>query len=505
VTALRPSLASDVRSTGHWPDERLGEPLGPLLAPAGPGDAEGRHDADAAVPGRVRLRAATVPVPAVDPIALFAVAIEADLEVALWLRPSEGLALVGVGRAWAVEPSGTTRFRDAEVAWRALARDARLAGRAAGTAGPTLLGGLGFSGRRPAADDPWAPFGPASLALPQLLLAVRDGAATLTGSIVAAADETRPADARELERRWEGLVDRARAITPGPAGMVARPVFAPLRVEHEQPSSEVWHRLVGMFAGAVGRGRLDKVVLARRVDLRSPVELDVPNALRRLAATAPESTIYAFRRAGRTFLGATPERLVRTEGRSFRTAAVAGSIRRGADAAEDAVLGAALLASEKDREEHAIVVTAIRDALAPITERLVVAPSPGVMTLRHVQHLVTEIEGTLPAASGLLALGERLHPTPAVGGAPREAALAMIDEHEGFDRGWYAGPIGWLGVDGDGELCVALRCGVVDRTKAALFAGCGIVADSDPAQEWEESRIKLRTVVSALGIPGDDA
>ena len=124
-----------------------------------------------------------------------------------------------------------------------------------------------------------------------------------------AADETRPADARELERRWEGLVDRARAITPGPAGMVARPVFAPLRVEHEQPSSEVWHRLVGMFAGAVGRGRLDKVVLARRVDLRSPVELDVPNALRRLAATAPESTIYAFRRAGRTFLGATPERL----------------------------------------------------------------------------------------------------------------------------------------------------------------------------------------------------
>ncbi len=124
-----------------------------------------------------------------------------------------------------------------------------------------------------------------------------------------------------------------------------------------------------MFAGAVGRGRIDKVVLARRVGLRSPVELDVPNALRRLAASAPESTTFAFRRGGRTFLGATPERLVRTEGRSFRTIAVAGTIRRGADAGRGRGRSAAeLLASEKDREEHAIVVDAIRDLLEPVAD-----------------------------------------------------------------------------------------------------------------------------------------
>ena len=111
----------------------------------------------------------------------------------------------------------------------------------------------------------------------------------------------------------------------------------------------------------------------------------------------------------------------------------------------------------------------------------------------------------MPEGRGLLALGERLHPTPAVGGDPRDVALALIDEHEGFDRGWYAGPIGWLGADGDGELCVALRCGIVDRTQATLFAGCGIVADSDPDLEWEESRIKLQAVISALGIPEDEA
>ncbi len=461
--------------------ERIGEAVGRLLARTP--DADGR------------VIAAGVAVPAMDPIALFAAAAEAELEAALWLRPSQGLAFVGIGRAWAAEGAGPSRFHDAEAAWRGLVREASLEGDAT----PTLLGGLGFTGRPPAADDPWAPFGPSSLVLPKLLLAKRDGAATLTAAAIGAPDP------HAVDARWESLADRARALTPPAAGMVARPVFATLRTDRVQPDRPTWHRLVETMAGAVGRGRLDKVVLARRVDLRSPVELDVPNALRRLAASAPESTIYAFRRAGRTFLGATPERLVRVEGRTFITAAIAGTIGRGADAAEDEALARDLLASEKDREEHAIVVTSIRELLAPVADTLTVAPHPSVMTLRHVQHLATEISGTLPEAAGLLALGERLHPTPAVGGEPREAALAMIDEHEGFDRGWYAGPVGWLDADGDGELCVALRCGIVDRTRATLFAGCGIVADSDPAREWEESRIKLRAVVSALGIPEDDA
>jgi isochorismate synthase len=485
VTALRPPAGGSPADV----DVRLAERLGALL--------EGGL-------GGGRLAAATVPVGAVDPISLFAAAVEADLEAAAWLRPAEGTALVGIGRAWAVEAEGPTRFRDAEEGWRARVRDARLDDAPAGRGGaPMLLGGMGFSGRRPDADDPWGPFGPSSLVLPELLLAVGPDGAQLTGAAVSGP----PADAslaRALERRWDRLTDRARGLDPGRSGMVARPVFAPLAIAGEQPSEAGWKRLVGMFAGAVGRGRLDKVVLARRVGLRSPVELDVPNALRRLAASAPESTTYAFRRDGRTFLGATPERLVRTEGRSFRTVAVAGTIRRGADAAEDAALAAELMASDKNREEQAIVVSAIRDQLAPIAQTLEVAAQPSIMTLRFVQHLVTEISGTLAEGRGLLSLGGLLHPTPAVGGEPRDLALALVDEHEGFDRGWYAGPVGWLGADGDGELCVALRCGIVDRTRATLFAGCGIVADSDPDAEWEESRIKLRAVVSALGIPGAD-
>jgi isochorismate synthase len=437
------------------------------------------------------LASVTAPVAAIDPISLYAAAVEADLEAALWLRPADGTALVGVGRAWATEPDGPDRFAAAEDAWRDLLRTARIDG-----AGPVLIGGLGFTGRRPAETGAWAPFGPASLVLPALLYAEAADGATLTASMVAAPDD--------VDRRWAALERRAREIEPSPNGIVARPVFAPLSIAEEQPSHEAWDRLVGTFAGAVGRGRIDKVVLARRVGLRSPVELDVPNALRRLAASAPESTTFAFRRDGRTFLGATPERLAQTEGRSLRTMAVAGSIRRGADDAEDAALAAELLASEKDREEQAIVVDSIRTLLAPIAERLEVAPEPSVMRLRYVQHLATEITGTLPEARGLLSVAALLHPTPAVGGEPRDVALALLDEHEGFDRGWYAGPIGWLGADGDGELCVALRCGIVDHTRATLFAGCGIVADSDPEAEWEESRMKLRAVVSALGIPADD-
>jgi isochorismate synthase len=454
------------------------------------------------------LRSWTRPAPAVDPIALFAAAREQDLEAALWLQPSAGFALVGIGRAWSVEPAGAGRFARAAAAWRTCLDGAAIdvpAGAPRGV-GPILLGGLGFTGAPAALDDLWASFGAASLVLPELTFARAHGATfvTIVEPVLEAAGADGP-DARDgpapraAERRWEALAARAVALSPGTGAVIARPADAPLAVLGERPDRATWERLVGLFAGAVGRGRLDKVVLARRVDLRSPFEIDLENALRRLAAGAPEGTIFAFVRGGRTFLGATPERLVRTAGRDFETVAIAGSAPRGGTAAEDAALGAALFASEKEREEHAVVVEMLRASLSPLAERLEVAATPGILALRDVQHLVTPVRGRLRDQAGLLGLAERLHPTPAVGGEPRDLALEMIAEHEGIERGWYAGPIGWLGADGDGELMVALRCGLVSGRDAALFAGCGIVADSDPAREWEESRMKLRPVASALG------
>ena len=465
---------------------------------AGAADLQGALDAAAAGAATDRLRAATVLVDDVDPVALFAAAREAELEAALWLQPSAGTALVAIGRAWATEAAGPDRFDAAAEAWREVLAGAATGGAGADGlprgAGPVLVGGLGFTGTSPAASDAWAPFGAASLVLPLLAFA-----RTTAGTFVTAAAAGEGASPRALARLWGSLAARARELAPAPGALVARPAGAPLGITGEQPDRAAWDRLVGLFAGAVGRGRLDKVVLARRVAVHSPLELDPVNALRRLAAAGPESTTFAFARDGVTFLGATPERLVRTEGRAFRTVAIAGSAPRGSDAGEDARLAAWLLASDKDREEHAVVVAMLRDALRPIVERLEVAAEPGILALRDVQHLVTPMEGTLRHETGILALAQLLHPTPAVGGEPRQAALDLISEHEGFERGWYAGPVGWLGADGDGELMVALRCGLVDGQGAVLFAGCGIVADSDPAREWEESRMKLRPVASALG------
>jgi isochorismate synthase len=475
---------------------------------AGPSTADPACDRGAAPLAAGSFRSSTRRAPAADPISLFAAARDEDLEAALWLQPSAGFALVGVGRAWAVEPAGADRFSAAAAAWRRLVAGAviDIAPDVPRGLGPVLLGGLGFTGETPATGDSWGAFGAASLVLPELTWARADEATftTVTTPLARPGEAQGPAsDPYVAERRWDALVAGAAARSPRVGAVVARPADAPLSVLAERPDRGGWDRLVGLFAGAVGRGRLDKIVLARRVDLRSSIEIDLENALRRLAAGAPEGTIYAFVRGGRTFLGATPERLVRTAGRDFETVAIAASAARGASTAEDAALAAALFASEKEREEHAVVVEMLRTSLGPLAETLEIDRTPGILPLRDVQHLVTGVRGRLRDRAGLLGLAERLHPTPAVGGEPRELALEMIAEHEGIDRGWYAGPIGWLGADGDGELMVALRCGLVEGRDAALFAGCGIVADSDPAREWQESRMKLRPVISALGREAD--
>jgi isochorismate synthase len=460
-------------------------------------------------PGPRRLGTTTLVIAPLDPIDLFAAARALDLEAALWLQPAADRSIVGVGRAWAIEAAGPARFIEAADAWREVLADA--VGMDGGPddddgddgeGGPVLLGGLGFSGVKSEAGDPWASFGASSLVLPTFGVRRHGSSATLT--VALAADRSDDPDPGEAQGAWEAITRAAedqskRSSATSDARDGADSTAGALRPIEERPDRPDWERTVGLFAGAVGRGRIDKVVLARRLVLHATADLDVVAALRHLARTAPESTTFAFTRDGTTFLGATPERLVRTHGRSFETVAIAGSAPRGDDAAEDARLAAGLLASEKDREEHAVVVDMLRASLGPIVETLHVADAPVVLPLRHLQHLETPITGTTRDETGLLALAGRLHPTPAVGGTPRDVALGLISEHETFDRGWYAGPVGWLGADGDGEMMVALRCGLVEGSLATLFAGCGIVADSDPAREWEESRLKLRTMLLALG------
>ena len=440
-----------------------------------------------------------------DPIGLFAAAMQAGHEPSLWLKPVDGLTLVGVGRAWSVRAQGPGRFGAVAEAWARLLGATRPGGGvpADRAVGPLLIGGLGFTGDLPT-DPVWVPFGAASLSVPELLyVRTPEGcwltASFLAGGMVDAPAGTQPDPPWQLASLWADLETGAAVVAAGLGADERAAGRRPLTVVSERPNRLTWDRLVDRFAGAVGRGRLDKVVLARRRDLTSPVEIDTVAALRRLAAGSPTSATYAFVRGGSTFLGATPERLISTQGKDFQTVAIAGSIRHDDDAAQEASLAAELLSSDKDREEHEIVVDVIRTMLEPVASEIHVAPSPVVATFGTVQHLVTTVTGRLRDRAGILSLVGLLHPTPAVGGEPRALALELIAEHEGFERGWYAGPLGWVGPDGDGEFVVALRCAVVAGRTAALFAGCGIVADSDPAREWEESRNKMQVVASALG------
>jgi menaquinone-specific isochorismate synthase len=442
----------------------------------------------------------TVAVPRRDPIEAFAAARSVGSEAALWLTPSDAFALVAIGAAWAVRPTGPGRFREAAAAWTGLTRGAVTSGDVPGRrgTGPLLLGGIAFAPGSRRAGSAWLGFEDAELILPRLLLTVSGASAWLTASasVDGAAAGTRPGAGEEtvagLEAAWAEIERASSAAVP------LTPAVAELHVT-SAVSEPDWQAAVIRLAGAVGRGRVDKVVLARQVEVSADAPIDVPAVLRRLEAGAPESTIFAISRGPRTFLGATPERLVRTEGHEFRTVAMAGSIRRGSDDDEDARLAAELLTSEKEREEHRVVVDMLRQTLGPLAVRLDVERSARVVRFRHIQHLVTLIGGRLREQAGILDLVERLHPTPAVGGAPRELALALLEEEERLDRGWYAGPLGWLDRRGDGEFVVAIRSGVVNGSAASLFAGCGIVADSDPAREWEESQVKLQALTSALG------
>jgi len=437
--------------------------------------------------------------PRSDLLALFAAAEADGQERSAWLQPSEGLAMVGAGAAWTMQASGRARFAAVEAAWSALTDGAVVLDDGARRGcGPLLLGGFGFADT-PARTPAWRGYESAVVVLPAWLLTVTPAGAWLTASRIVPAGARPSVIAAEVARDWQRLSARLPQGGSAAGAAATVPARGSLRIVASHPPAEEWRAAVARMAGAVGRGRLDKVVLARQVEVEAPAEVEVPGVLVRLCEADPGSTTFAVGRGQRTFLGATPERLVRLEGLAFRSVAMAGSARRSVDPGADDRLAAELLASDKEREEHSVVVDMLRGTLAPLADELLIPSRPHVERLRHLQHLVTPVEGRLREPSGVLRLAALLHPTPAVGGMPRDLALDLIAEEEHLERGWYAGPLGWLDRHGNGELVVALRCGLVEGRSATLLAGCGIVADSDPEREWQESTAKLLALGSALG------
>jgi isochorismate synthase len=263
--------------------------------------------------------------------------------------------------------------------------------------------------------------------------------------------------------------------------------------------AEQWKAIVRQIEQNMRRGELGKVVLARQYHVEGRAIFDPALVAERLRADYADCFVFAVARGERCFLGASPERLVRLRDGAVRATCLAGSIARGATAEQDQQLGAELLASAKDRAEHEFVVRAICATLADVCADQMSAGPLALMKLRNVQHLFTPIVGRVAVGCDILDMVARLHPTPAMGGVPREQAMEVIRRFEGMDRGWYASPVGWMDARGEGEFAVAIRSALLQGAVASLFAGCGIVAGSDPDREYAESCLKLRPMLSVLG------
>ncbi len=446
----------------------------------------------AAAARRPVLASVVVPTTSVEPVRFFHAGEARSEERAFWSRPRTGFALAAVGSAASLVASGQDRFARVAADWQSLVEQAVVDAPADTIGvGPILLGGFAFDPLTPRSER-WEAFPDASLLLPRLLLTHVDGRAWLTVTTLVQMDTDQRAEAEALQREAAEVLARAAVVEPSASHL--RPPSA--RAER---SAESWQGLVSAVADEIRRGDLEKAVLARAVVARGDAPFDVPAALDRLQEDYPSCFVFALAHGGDVFLGASPERLARLRDGIVTTMCLAGSIRRGATDVEDQQLGEALLGSAKDRGEHEVVVRALTAALTDVCETVAPTSTPVLLKVRNVQHLLTTVVGRVQRERTVLDVVERLHPTPAVGGFPRHAALALIREREGLDRGWYAGPVGWLDARGDGELAVAIRSGLVQGSAATLIAGCGIVADSDPSAEYAEAELKLRPMLTALG------
>ena len=466
----------------------------------------------------------------VDPLAVYASA--SDFHRSLWLRPDAGAGMAAVGAVEVLEPSGPDRFSAASAARAVLAARVRRHGPASAPA-PVLVGGFSFRpGPEPDSRPPdWTGFGDCRLVLPELTVIDRpDGTWALKAARIGP-DGDESAAVAELDRELAEL-DSAASATPlerqsADSGLTTAPPAAEhpgdgassqpdgrtgaARAAQTQPQTlgnddPGYRELVGRGIDAVGRGELDKVVCARMLALGAgPDPATVLDALRR---RNPNCAVFAFTADAATFLGATPEELAVLDGHRLCTSAVAGTAARGADDASDARLAEGLLASAKERAEHRFVVEAITAGLEGLGLVDPTPTEPEILTLANLQHLRTPITSRVRQRSGgvndmdVLRVAGVLHPTPATGGAPLDAALAFIEAHETFDRGWYAAPVGWCDLDGNGELRVALRSMLATADGLRLFAGAGVVAGSTPSGELAETSVKLRALLDAIEDPG---
>ncbi len=416
-----------------------------------------------------------------------------------WEERSEAFSILALGRIAEVATTGRDRFG-------AAAREAQAlfgcVSRSDDSSEPLLVGGFGFYEGGVEAESEWSRLGSGRLLLPELSFVRREGTLRITACASVGVDESIEA----CVARFDALYTRASARiavrqTSDPA-LESHEGFGPeIRVRADRPHSRYTAQVENALE-AIEAGKVEKLVLARSLEVHSDRDFDRRHFFDVLRTLYPSCALAIVREGEDTFVSATPERLVRLRGDRVETAAVAGSAPRGRNREEEEHFSGDLLGSAKEREEHEVVKRAVRGALFDLCGELEGPSEPVLLKLEGIQHLETPLEGRLSDASvastHLLDLVGRLHPTPAVAGAPRDASIDWLERFEGLDRGWYAGPVGYVDGEGRGEFRVALRSARLGARDARLFAGAGIVPGSDPLRELVETRLKLRALLAPL-------
>jgi isochorismate synthase len=442
--------------------------------------------------GRATLAAVTVGLDGgADPSAIAFASRRAGEPWFCFEQPDRGARAIGaLGEALELHAAGPGRFQELAARWRELAAEAvqdAVAGSHA--SGPLAVGGFSFApdgGKTPH----WRAFGPASLVVPEVSVTRAGGRATMTLAALVQPDD-------DPAQRLDGLLARAAELRapslplldPAPAGRFE--VVSAMPPQH-------YEQAVARAVELIREGRMEKIVLAREVQVHAPRPYDLAAVFGVLREEFPSCFVLCAGRGDSALIAASPELLLRREGQRVSTLALAASSRRSADPAVDAHLGEQLLRDPSYREEHAIVARRIERTLRAHSVWVAAAPEPSLARIANIQHLATPIRAQLAEPIEALELAGLMHPTPAVGGEPLAAAAPLIPALEGLDRGWYLGPLGWTDAAGDGEFCVTLRCALLSGTVARCYAGGGIVRDSVPEKELAETEVKLQALLPLL-------
>ncbi|MDQ2622988.1 MAG: isochorismate synthase [Actinomycetota bacterium] len=412
-----------------------------------------------------------------------------------WEQPDREFALAAIGRAHSVRSRGKERFREVAAECAHLSGDAIVVDTTAGEEGDgaaatVWTGGFAFADEG-GTESAWSSFEPAEMTLPEVAIRSDRGSVSLTvNALVTPATDTEALTSRLAARVGSLVAAEIGMIDPHPA---VPPVIEGVR------TPERFEQSVAAAVERIRAGEIEKVVLAREIVVRSGTAHDPAAIFDALRTGFPSCFNFCVGTGEAAFVGASPELLVRCTGRGVATVGLAGSTRRSSDPAVDDHLAQKLMGSAKDRGEQDLVVKRIVKALSRISIWVEAAGEPEIIKVANIQHLGTPVYAQLGEPRTAIELASLLHPTPAVGGEPWGRAETVMAEVEDMDRGWYAGPVGWMDGSGDGEFCVALRSALIRDREAHLYAGVGVVADSDPAAELAETEIKLGALLPLIG------